>query len=435
MKGTVCVFLLFVVLFFSKITMAQVHFNPVYGHFTPPGFMNINLIEAKVNGIDLNEGDEVGIFEDEVCVGFLVLSDELGEFDDLLVAPGVAGINDPDTEKTDGFSNGRIISYKFWDASENEEIHSVAPVYYHVMSGSILANTPTFSENASAFVSLTGVHNYTPVANAGDDFEVAEGEAARLNGTKSSDYENDFLTFNWTAPDGIILDDVSSETPAFVAPEVQENTNFKFVLTVNDGESDSRPDTVEVTVLHINKTPVFNTIENVTANIGYGFSVDISVTDPDELDEISIFADDLPHWLNLVDNGDGTAVLKSDSIPKLESLLGEHSVVLKASDGHETVDLLYSFVVSVDVGITSLDDEVLSIYPNVTDKLVNIQLKSFPENGANVGVYNQLGQMVLSRQIKAQKTQLDLSGNPAGVYLVRVSFSSFQYAGKIILLQ
>lgn len=160
---------------FSKITIAQTHFTPIYGEISPPGFMNINLMEAKVNGVNLVAGDEIGIFDGNICVGVVVLIEGLGEFDDFLVQPGQAGVDDGDTPAKDGFTNGNTISFKFWDVSEEEEITSVAPTFYDVDGeGTIIDPAPTFQDGNTAFVVLLGTHNYKPVANAGTDFSIDE---------------------------------------------------------------------------------------------------------------------------------------------------------------------------------------------------------------------------------------------------------------------
>jgi hypothetical protein len=45
------------------------------------------------------------------------------------------------------------------------------------------------------------------VANAGADQTVEEGTLVTLNGSSSSDADSDPLTYLWTAPDGISLND------------------------------------------------------------------------------------------------------------------------------------------------------------------------------------------------------------------------------------
>jgi len=66
-------------IFLFKTTNSQTHFTPV-GNFT--NAMNINLVQAKVNGINFVAGDEIGIFDGGICVGAAVLTSDLGELID-----------------------------------------------------------------------------------------------------------------------------------------------------------------------------------------------------------------------------------------------------------------------------------------------------------------------------------------------------------------
>ena len=90
--------------------------------------------------------------------------------------------------------------------------------------------------------------NRRPVANAGPDRTVYEGTLVNLDGSYSSDPDDDELTFFWTAPEGIDLSSVAEEKPTFAAPEVLTSISFKFILVVNDGVFDSEPDTVVIVV-------------------------------------------------------------------------------------------------------------------------------------------------------------------------------------------
>lgn len=100
--------------------------------------------------------------------------------------------------------------------------------------------------------------SYRPVAIAGLDFSLQEGEQGQLDGTSSFDLDGDSLAYNWSAPEGITLSDVTSPTPDFSAPYVEEDSVFTFSLTVNDGTNDSDPDEVNITVLQVNFPPQAN---------------------------------------------------------------------------------------------------------------------------------------------------------------------------------
>ncbi len=102
----------------------------------------------------------------------------------------------------------------------------------------------------------SGPGNLPPIANAGPDQIVAENELVTLDGTESYDEENIDLSYMWTAPIGILLNDATSSVASFTTPIVDDSINFIFELIVSDGEFDSDPDSVTITVFHRNVSPI-----------------------------------------------------------------------------------------------------------------------------------------------------------------------------------
>ena len=100
--------------------------------------------------------------------------------------------------------------------------------------------------------------NHAPVANAGNDQTADERTIVLLDGSASSDPDEDPLTYTWTQVGGspVVLSDPASPTPAFTAPDVaQGGDTLTFQLLVNDGFLDSAPDEVVISVLDSNDLP------------------------------------------------------------------------------------------------------------------------------------------------------------------------------------
>ena len=90
-----------------------------------------------------------------------------------------------------------------------------------------------------------------PVAHAGGDQTLSEGEAVQLNGSASIDPQGGTLRFVWNQTSGtpVTLSDLSSATPTFTAPDVGANGDtLTFELTVNGTEGNTASDTVNVNV-------------------------------------------------------------------------------------------------------------------------------------------------------------------------------------------
>jgi subtilase family serine protease len=93
--------------------------------------------------------------------------------------------------------------------------------------------------------------NDPPVANAGANQRMPEERPVQLNGGGSYDIDSPAITWLWTASAEIVFDDATVQNPLFTAPEVSEETVYPIVLVVNDGELNSEPDTVNITVFPV----------------------------------------------------------------------------------------------------------------------------------------------------------------------------------------
>lgn len=233
---------------------AQSHYLAV-GNFTDA--MNINILEAKVNGVDLEKGDEIGIFSNSLCVGNAVLDNSLEGVFDAITISAVAGSDDAETAEVDGFITGDSIIFKYWDFSEQEEIAVTAVKFYDPGDGSEI-DPKTFQTGATVFVSLNSTYNYKPKSDAGSDQFLNEGETGRLDGTGSSDLNQDSLSFFWQDIDSLGLVSFVGVSPTFTTSKVESDKDFRVVLIVSDGVNESEPDTVIITVLNVLSGPVAN---------------------------------------------------------------------------------------------------------------------------------------------------------------------------------
>lgn len=97
--------------------------------------------------------------------------------------------------------------------------------------------------------------NSPPVADAGpDQANLTTGSTVTLDGTASSDPDDDTITYAWTQVSGptVTLSDATVSQPTFDAPD-GGGDDIVLQLIVNDGTEDSLPDTI---IVSINNGPV-----------------------------------------------------------------------------------------------------------------------------------------------------------------------------------
>ncbi len=98
--------------------------------------------------------------------------------------------------------------------------------------------------------------NEAPLADAGSDQTIIANDVVTLDGSLSTDLEDDSnnipLLYKWNQIDAsdysVVLNDDSSITPSFTAPDVAEETVLTFELTVTDSQQSSSSSTVDITV-------------------------------------------------------------------------------------------------------------------------------------------------------------------------------------------
>ncbi len=137
---------------------------------------------------------------------------------------------------------------------------AVSPSYTADLAGVYVAQLIVTDDDAAPLESnpdtVVVVANTQPVANAGPDQTAFRGDAVELDGTASSDPDENTLDYDWTLveqPAGSTTDlaDAESATPSFVPDLVGI---YVVELVVDDGFEASDPDTVVITV--VNRVPV-----------------------------------------------------------------------------------------------------------------------------------------------------------------------------------
>jgi hypothetical protein len=153
--------------------------------------------------------------------------------------------------------------------------------------------------------------NWPPVANAGDDQTVNEGDLVTLNGS-AHDPDGDSVSYWWSQPLGpeVTLSDPESPSPTFTAPSVgSEGEILTFRLYVSDSHGGAGLDYVNVYVSDVsgNHEPQLASIGNRSVNESELLEFPVLATDLDG-DVLTLSTSILPPGASFTDNGDGTGL-------------------------------------------------------------------------------------------------------------------------------
>ncbi|WP_114781788.1 LamG-like jellyroll fold domain-containing protein [Botryobacter ruber] len=78
--------------------------------------------------------------------------------------------------------------------------------------------------------------NQAPVANAGADLVVSTTGVVMLDASASTDPEADQLTYEWVAPEGVVLSNATTASPSFNVTLADQGKTYMFLLIVRDGD-------------------------------------------------------------------------------------------------------------------------------------------------------------------------------------------------------
>jgi len=125
-----------------------------------------------------------------------------------------------------------------------------------------------------------------PIANAGPDQEVDEGETVTLDGSNSSDPDDGIASYLWEQMAGatVTLSDTAAIRPSFTAPDVEsdgEALTFQLIITDNGGLQST--DSCIVNITWGNMPPTANAGDDQEINEGVTVTLDGSnSSDPDD---------------------------------------------------------------------------------------------------------------------------------------------------------
>ena len=188
-------------------------------------------------------------------------------------------------------------------------------------------------ESTASVVTITAsAANSAPVANAGLPQNVALSTTVTLDGTGSTDANNDFISYKWTMitkPAGsiAILASATSAKPTFRA---DVSGTYVATLIVNDGKLDSVAAATTVTVSSANSDPIANAGANQNVVLASTVTLDGTNSTDANRDPLTY------RWVMMSKPSTSAAVLANPTSAKptfLADVLGTYVITLIVNDG------------------------------------------------------------------------------------------------------
>ncbi len=294
---------------------------------------------------------------------------------------------------------------------------------------SLVVNDGTVNSLPDVVVITVTNANTAPVANAGADQTVEEGTLVTLNGTASSDADSDPLTYLWTAPDGITLNDNTLAQPTFTAPIVSTSTTYEFSLVVNDGTVNSLPDVVVITVNPAATVPATLTIENRTVSGTECFNAQQTITVAGEGGPVTFENNSVATLIagqNIIFLPGFHAVAGSNVQAYISDVFCDAAPIMALPEEKSAlVDT------DEDNSTPGSEEKSIKVFPNPSKGMVSIALSNYTEP-ALVNVYSLQGKTVASMLINSTVT-IDLGHLQKGLYIVKVSSNDEIITKKLML--
>ncbi len=218
-------------------------------------------------------------------------------------------------------------------------------------------DTDGLSDSDTCIINVSWL-NEVPVAEAGDDQTVDEGEVVTLDGSYSYDHDDGIVAYQWSQIAGITveLSESSAISPTFDSPDVShEGESVEFELLVTDNGGLKSTDRCIVNITWLNEPPVADAGSNQTADEGSSVTLDGSgSSDPD--DGIASY-----EWSQI----SGTTVTLSDNT--------SFSPTFTLPDvGPEGESLIFKLTVTDNGGLKSSSECTVKVNPGSSSQLMSL---------------------------------------------------------------
>ena len=216
--------------------------------------------------------------------------------------------------------NWTFVSKPAGSLSTLSDAQSIAPTFDVDTSGTyvvqLIVNDGTFDSAADSVTIVT--QNSAPVADPGPDQSAFMGNVVTLDGSGSTDIDEDALTFNWIltskpADSTAVLSDPTAVNPVFTADKAG---SYEAQLTVNDSLLDSAAVTVFIDVIVDTVAPTITPPQDLTLALA--------------VDAVGLLTDVSLGVATATDNKDTEVIASAEQMGPFKP--GRHEIIWSATD-------------------------------------------------------------------------------------------------------
>jgi hypothetical protein len=412
-------FILLLVLYTPVHVIKGEHFVPV-NTGNPYNPMNIIVTSTLIDNLELEENDEIGVFDGNVCVGYALYN-----------GGGMLAIStsmmDPSSGKKDGFKIGNPIAFRIWKQKSNFEYNIVNARYNALFDTVFIPLGTAFVELNTSLdwqkPNIQRQQSFTIKENAGFNEIVGKVNVESFNELVYMLLQNETNNpFSIDPSTGIIS--INNENLIDYNKTKSYNLQVKVYYEFNEALSDSALCTINI----VKTPPSIINIKNDTAIVGTLYKKIIEIKNSSSRD-LSVIPSTLPNWLKI-------SVVNSDEI------------VFEGTPGTTDIgDFKVSFLVSDNTYVLKEDFTIKTIQEYTPPKIL---LKNNPTNGpfqielSNIQegdnytliIQNTKGVVVYASTLSSldnANIPFDLSGKPKGLYLVEIKNSNFSSVQKLLI--
>ncbi|CAN2045385.1 hypothetical protein GMMP1_710002 [Candidatus Magnetomoraceae bacterium gMMP-1] len=257
---------------YSKTLINGSHFSTIWSG-NPNDSMMLYITDVSISNIEIESGDEIGIFDGNNCVGASRISGDISQESTL----DIICSKDDDDSGISGFIEGHEIIFRFWDTSEKNEFQVTAE-FISTDTGDPISPPPSFEGNGDYGVMLSELTHIISLGNT-----TAQSEELSITDTSFLQDDGDYLKFGHnTATCAEVQTDLTGTNLKsrlsrewYLDINDEDNNGGNIQLTFDFGENNTTAEASEYYLIY--RTGSDSSFEKVTS--GSNFITATYVTD------------------------------------------------------------------------------------------------------------------------------------------------------------